>query len=149
MRSASESAEADTSRLVTLLSKDFLVPVGIPIILAAPLAYYSMQRWLEDFAYRIEMGPGLFLLAGGLALGVALATYFGMSRWLESFAYRIDIGPGVFLWSGAPSCLWRTLPSAIRRSGRRYPTPSRVFATNSRNACPVQQARMDKLYNLK
>ena len=33
-----------------------------------------MQRWLEDFAYRIEMGPGIFLLAGGLALAIAMVT---------------------------------------------------------------------------
>jgi putative ABC transport system permease protein len=40
----------------------------------APLAYFTKQRWLEEFAYRIELGPGVFLLAGVSALGIALAT---------------------------------------------------------------------------
>ena len=44
------------------------------VLLAAPLAWLAADRWLGGFAYRIDLGPGLFLLAGGLALAVALAT---------------------------------------------------------------------------
>jgi len=65
---------ASAPSIVTLLSKDFLKLVLIAFVLAAPLAYLAMSRWLEDFAYRIELGPGIFLLAGGLALLIALAT---------------------------------------------------------------------------
>jgi len=65
---------ASASSIVTLLSKDFLKLVLIAFVLAAPLAYLAMSRWLEDFAYRIELGPGIFLIAGGLALLLALAT---------------------------------------------------------------------------
>ncbi len=65
---------ASVTHLVGLLSKDFLALVLISLSVAVPVAYLLMQRWLEGFAYRIELGPGLFVLAGGLALGLALVT---------------------------------------------------------------------------
>ena len=65
---------ASVASLALLLSKDFARLVLVAFALAAPLAYLAMRRWLEDFAYRVEIGPGVFLLAGGLALLVALAT---------------------------------------------------------------------------
>ena len=43
-------------------------------LIAWPIAYYAMNRWLQDFAYRIELGPGVFVLGGVLALGIALLT---------------------------------------------------------------------------
>lgn len=63
---------ADVRGLVALLSMDFLKLVGIAFVVGAPVAYFAMQRWLEDFAYRIELGPGVFMLAGGAALVIAL-----------------------------------------------------------------------------
>ena len=65
---------ANVAGLVALLSKDFLQLVGLAFIVAAPLAYFAMERWLEGFAYRIEIGPALFLLTAGLVLLVALLT---------------------------------------------------------------------------
>ena len=65
---------ASVTSLALLLSKDFAGLVLVAFVLAVPVAYLAMQRWLEDFAYRIELGPGVFLLAGALALGVALLT---------------------------------------------------------------------------
>jgi putative ABC transport system permease protein len=65
---------ASVSSIVTLLSKDFVRLVLIAVVIATPIAYFSMQRWLDDFAYRIEIGPGIFALAGVLALLIALAT---------------------------------------------------------------------------
>ncbi len=44
------------------------------ILIAAPLAYALMQQWLQDFAYRIPLSPVVLLVAGGLALFIALAT---------------------------------------------------------------------------
>ena len=44
------------------------------IVLAAPLAYLGMQRWLETFAFRIEISWWIFIIAGSLALAIALAT---------------------------------------------------------------------------
>jgi putative ABC transport system permease protein len=65
---------ADVSGLVALLSREFLLLVAIAFVLAAPVAYYVMHRWLENFAYRIQMGPGIFVVAGVLALVIAVAT---------------------------------------------------------------------------
>jgi putative ABC transport system permease protein len=65
---------ASVGSIVALLSKDFLKLVGIAFVLAAPVAYYAMSRWLEGFAYRTSIGVGVFLLAGGLALAIALLT---------------------------------------------------------------------------
>ena len=60
--------------LVALLSKDFVRLVLVAFAVAAPVAYLLMQRWLEGFAYRIGLGLGVFLLAGVLALTVALVA---------------------------------------------------------------------------
>jgi putative ABC transport system permease protein len=65
---------ATITTIVGLLSKDFLKMVSLGFIIAVPIAWYAMNRWLADFAYKIEIGPGIFLLAGGLALLIALAT---------------------------------------------------------------------------
>ena len=65
---------ADTLGLVRLLSLDFVKLVALAFLVAAPVGYVVMQRWLADFAYRIELGPGLFLVAGGGALVIALAA---------------------------------------------------------------------------
>ena len=60
--------------LVALFSKDFLKLVAVAVVIASPLAYFTMQRWLDDFAYRIEISWGIFLIAGLTALGVAILT---------------------------------------------------------------------------
>ena len=65
---------ASVGGIILLLSKDFVKLVGLAFVLAAPLAYVVMGRWLEDFAYRVEISWGIFLLAGVAALLVALAT---------------------------------------------------------------------------
>ncbi len=65
---------ATVANIVGLLSKDFLKLILIGFIIAIPIAWYAMNQWLQDFAYRIEIGPGIFLLAGALAVLIALAT---------------------------------------------------------------------------
>ena len=65
---------ASLGSVVALLSMDFLKLVGLAFLVATPLAYFAMQRWLEGFAYRIEIGPGVFLLTGVLVLFIALLT---------------------------------------------------------------------------
>jgi hypothetical protein len=65
---------ASVTGIVALLSKDFIKLVGIALVLAAPLAWYAVQWWLADFAYRITPGWWMFGLAGTLALGIALLT---------------------------------------------------------------------------
>ena len=65
---------ADTSTIVTLLSKDFLKLVLIAAILAFPVAWYFMNKWLQDFAYRINMPWWIFFTAGIVAASIALVT---------------------------------------------------------------------------
>jgi putative ABC transport system permease protein len=59
---------------VLLLSKDFVKLVGIAVVIAVPLAWYVMESWLADFAYRTQVGAGVMVLAGLLALLIALLT---------------------------------------------------------------------------
>jgi len=65
---------ANTKGLIALLAKDFLKLVAIAIVLASPLAYFLMYKWLQDFAYRISIGWWVFVLAGVIALFIALVT---------------------------------------------------------------------------
>jgi ABC-type antimicrobial peptide transport system permease subunit len=65
---------ASVTQIVALLSKDFAVLVLIGLVVATPLAYVVMQRWLSDFAYHTALGPETFLLAGVLALLIAFLT---------------------------------------------------------------------------
>jgi putative ABC transport system permease protein len=60
--------------VVVLLSKDFVRLVLLGFVIAVPIAYLIMQRWLEDFAYQIQIGPGVFVLTGALVVLVALLT---------------------------------------------------------------------------
>jgi putative ABC transport system permease protein len=59
---------------VVLLSKEFVALVLLANIVAWPLAWYAMNRWLQGFAYRIDLSWMIFALTGGLALLIALAT---------------------------------------------------------------------------
>jgi putative ABC transport system permease protein len=65
---------ASILRIVTLLSTDFLVLVLVANLIAWPLAWYAMDRWLEDFAYRVEIQTGVFMLAAFLAFIIAIVT---------------------------------------------------------------------------
>ncbi|MCB0687884.1 MAG: ABC transporter permease [Saprospiraceae bacterium] len=65
---------ASLGNIVTLLSKDFLKLVIIAILIASPLAWYAMSSWLNNFAYRIPIGIGIFILAASLALIIAFLT---------------------------------------------------------------------------
>jgi len=60
--------------IVALLSQDFLKLVFIAFILASPVAWYAMNRWLQDFAYKIDIEWWVFAVAGVLAVGIALLT---------------------------------------------------------------------------
>ena len=65
---------ASARQIVGLLTREFTGLVIAANLVAWPVAYYAMGRWLEGFAYRIELGVGLFVLSGLLALGIALLT---------------------------------------------------------------------------
>ena len=65
---------ASASSVVKLLSKEFTKLVLVANFVSWPVAYYAMDTWLKDFAYRIELSGGMFVLGGILALLIALAT---------------------------------------------------------------------------
>ena len=65
---------ASVSSLVGLLSRDFLKLVLMAIVLACPLAWFAMHRWLQNFAYKIDIAWWMFAGAGLLAVGIALLT---------------------------------------------------------------------------
>jgi putative ABC transport system permease protein len=65
---------ASVSTIVALVAKDFLLLVLIATIIASPIAWYAMNKWLESFAYRITIGWYIFLAAGFLSVMIALVT---------------------------------------------------------------------------
>jgi len=65
---------ASSTGIVALLSKDFLRPVALALVVALPLAAWLMNGWLANFAYRVPLQPMPFVLAGAGALLVALLT---------------------------------------------------------------------------
>ena len=65
---------ASVSSLVRLLAWDFARPVLLAVVIAAPVAYVAAERWLSAFAYRIDLGPVPFVVAGVTAVAVALLT---------------------------------------------------------------------------
>ena len=65
---------ASVGNIVLLLSRDFIGLVLLAFVIASPITWFIMHRWLQDFAYRIDIEWWVFVLAGALALFIALAT---------------------------------------------------------------------------
>jgi putative ABC transport system permease protein len=65
---------ARVSEVMTMLNSDFVKWVAIAFVIATPIAYFAMNKWLESFAYKTELSWWIFALAGLLALGIALLT---------------------------------------------------------------------------
>ena len=65
---------ASVQGIVQMLSKDFMKLVAISFVIAAPIAWYFMHKWLQDFAYRINISWWIFVAAGLAALLIALVT---------------------------------------------------------------------------
>ena len=65
---------ATVTDIVSMLSADFVRLVVIAIVIASPVAYYFMHRWLQDFAYRVPISWWIYAVAGGGALLIALVT---------------------------------------------------------------------------
>ncbi len=65
---------AKISEILTMLNRDFVKWVIIAFVVATPVAYYAMHKWLESFAYKTNLSWWIFALAGLLALGIALLT---------------------------------------------------------------------------
>ena len=65
---------ASTQGVVLLLSKNFIKLVAISLLIASPVAWYFMNKWLQDFAYRINISWWMFAMAAILALSIAIVT---------------------------------------------------------------------------
>jgi hypothetical protein len=65
---------ASVQGIVGMLSKDFLLLVSLSILLASPIAWYFLHRWLQDFAFRIPISWWIFVLSGAGAMALALIT---------------------------------------------------------------------------
>jgi len=65
---------ASISDITTMLSGDFIKLVSIAIIIATPAAWWTMDKWLQDFAYRTSVSWWVLVLAAGTALAIALIT---------------------------------------------------------------------------
>ena len=63
---------ATTTQLVSRLNREFVALIGVACAVAFPIAFWVALQWLQDFAYRMDLSPGLFALAGGVTLLAAL-----------------------------------------------------------------------------
>jgi putative ABC transport system permease protein len=65
---------ASAARIAFLLSKEFVALVGVAILIAFPLVWIGMHKWLEGFAYRVSVGAGVFLITAVVAMVITLLT---------------------------------------------------------------------------
>ena len=65
---------ATVAGIASLLTRDFLKLVIVSLVVASPLAWWIMNNWLQDFAYRIDIGWWMFALAGLIAVIIAMIT---------------------------------------------------------------------------
>ncbi len=65
---------AGTGEVVSILTRDLIKWIVVAFVIATPIAYYAMNRWLQNFAYKTNLSWWIFALAGLLALGIALLT---------------------------------------------------------------------------
>jgi putative ABC transport system permease protein len=65
---------ARISEILTMLNKSFVSWIAIAFIIATPISWIAMHKWLENFAYKTELSWWIFALAGLMALGIALLT---------------------------------------------------------------------------
>ena len=65
---------ASVPGIVGLLSSDFIKLILLSILIATPVAWYFMNNWLQDFAYRVDISWWVFVMAGVIALCIALIT---------------------------------------------------------------------------
>lgn len=65
---------AKVSEVISLINRDFLIWVLAAFIIASPIAYYAMEKWLQNFAYKTSLSWWIFAVAGLMSLGVALLT---------------------------------------------------------------------------
>ena len=65
---------ASIVNIILMISKEFILLLSLATVFAWPIAYYAMNKWLQNFTYRIEMSWWVFISAGLVALGISLFT---------------------------------------------------------------------------
>jgi putative ABC transport system permease protein len=65
---------AAVMKIVILISKEFIILISIAFVIAAPVGYWAINKWLQEFAYRINIGWWMFGLAGILVIAIAILT---------------------------------------------------------------------------
>lgn len=70
---------AKVSEILVLLNKDFMIYFAIAFTIACPIAYYTMDKWLQNFAYKTELSWWLFALAGCITMAISLLTVSGQT----------------------------------------------------------------------
>lgn len=80
---------ASVSQIISLFSREFIMLIIVSFVISAPVAYYFMDQWLDNFAYRIHPGITTFLLGVGLIAVVVLATV-GFRSYRAAIANPID-----------------------------------------------------------
>jgi putative ABC transport system permease protein len=80
---------AKVSEVMILLNSDFIRSISIAFLIAIPVAWYIMYHWLESFAYKINLSRWIFVMAGLLALGIALLTVSWQS-WIAARRNPVD-----------------------------------------------------------
>jgi putative ABC transport system permease protein len=80
---------AKVTEVMVMLNKDFVKWMVIAFVLAVPVAYYSMNKWLENFAYKTELSWWIFTLAGIITFGIALLTVSWQS-WRAATSNPVD-----------------------------------------------------------
>jgi putative ABC transport system permease protein len=65
---------ASVGSIVGMLSKEYIILVGISFVISIPLGYYFMSKWLDGFAYKISPGIGVFVIAGLVSFLIAWFT---------------------------------------------------------------------------
>jgi len=71
---------ADNFQMLSKLVLTFLAYVGIAFVIAVPLIWYIMNRWLSDYSYRISLSPWIFIAAGGFCLLISFVSVYWQSR---------------------------------------------------------------------
>ena len=70
---------ASVPRIYAMLSWDFMKWILLAVIIASPVAWYLMRLWLATFAYHVEVGVEVIMMAAYIAFGIALLTITGQS----------------------------------------------------------------------
>lgn len=65
---------ASAGNIISLFSKEFMLLIGVAFAIAAPVAYYFMHNWLNNFSFRIPMGPGVFIITIASSIAIAWLT---------------------------------------------------------------------------